>query len=109
VESLPKVVKLNTWPPFILDSFDCWKFAFLDLIHKFPWATFFVHNFFNFVIKERPFQILDHVFEATPIFEASRVSVSIKRKLAVIVLPCLGVFHDFDGFLVSLPQFFDIG
>jgi len=72
--------------------------VFLDPIHKLPWVTFFVCNFFDFFIEERLFQILDYVFEAIPIFEALRMSVSIKRKLAIIVSPCLEVFCDFDSF-----------
>jgi len=63
---------------FILDGFNCWKLAFLDPTHKFPWAAFFISNFLNFVVKEEAFCSLNYAFEVAPVFNTPRMSIPIK-------------------------------
>jgi len=62
----------------MLNSFDSRELAFLDPIHEISWATVFVSNFFNFVIKERPLSFLDHIFEVMPVFKTLRKTIFFK-------------------------------
>jgi len=68
MKSIPQVLWFDTQASFVLDSFYCRKFVFLDPIHKLSWAAPLVCNFFNLVIKEGTFEFFDRAFEVLPVF-----------------------------------------
>jgi len=68
MKSISKVFKFDTWVSFILNGFNCREFAFLDPIHKLPWAIFLICNFVYLFIEEGMLCFLDCTFKVFPIF-----------------------------------------
>jgi len=68
MKDIPKVFKFDTQVSFILNSFNCREFAFIDPIHELPWAIFLVCNFIYLFIKEGMLGFLDCTFEVLSIF-----------------------------------------
>jgi len=52
VEGFPEAFGSDTQITFIFDGFGCGKFALVNPIHQFPWATNLVCNFLDLRIKK---------------------------------------------------------
>jgi len=71
----------------VLNSFNSWKFTFLDPVHEFSWATLLVTNFVDFFIEENALCLLDHPFEFPPVFYMSKLLVCVKVFMIVFISP----------------------
>ena len=58
VKGIPKTFRGETRLIVVLDGFNSRKLSLLDPVHQLPWATTFVCDFLNFVVKERSLGIL---------------------------------------------------
>ena len=92
VKGVPKTLWGETGLIVVLDGFDSRKLSLLDPVHQLPWATTFVCDFLDFVVKERSLGILDHQFERLPIFTASFRPICEKDASARFRPPLLRVF-----------------
>jgi len=70
----------------VLDSFNSRKLVFVNPIHEFSWASFFVGDFLNLEVKEGIFGSLDYILELLPILNTFGYPILLKI-LAVLCIP----------------------
>ena len=104
IEGLPKVFDFNVQSTIVLDSFNSWKFPFLDPVHKFLWTFLFVQNFLYFTIKKFLFRNFDCFFEKFLIVQSSWIFISFWRNLIFFIPPQLWIPSDIDQFLMFEPD-----
>jgi len=68
---LPQIINVQAQYTVVFDSFNCQKFSFIDLLHKFPRFSSFISDFLYLVIEESAFGDFDCISERFPVFEVS--------------------------------------
>ena len=83
------------------------KFSLLDLIHQFPWTSTLVHDFVDFIVKERSLGILDRQFERLPVFATPLRPVCTESISTQFRPPLLGMLGGSRFLSIFEPHLFD--
>ena len=88
----------------MVDSFNSGEFSSLDPVYQLPWASTFIRDFLNFVIKVGSLNIFDCHLELLPVFKTSWCPIVFKRLFVFFRPPLFGVFGNFRFFCVFCPS-----
>ena len=91
----------------VVDSLNSGEFLSFDPVHQLPWASTFVRDFLNFVIKEGSLDVFDSLLELFPVFETSWWPVIVERPFTLVRPPLFGVFGNFQFFCIFSPSLVD--
>ena len=89
----------------VFDSLSSWKFPFLDPVYQLSWATAFICDFLNFVVKKGLLGVFNCLFECLPVFTTSCCPVIVEKPTVFIqplLFEMLGNFWFFCIFQPSL-------
>jgi len=81
----------------MLNGFNSRKLVFINLIYKFPWTSFFVRDFLNFLVKEGSFGTLNCSSELLPIFNMFGQPIFLEVFAILFIPPTLGVLGNIDN------------